>query len=50
MLWLAVLLLVLAGVYVAIERGESGWDRVLRWMVIIGALLMAFAVGGGVFG
>ena len=50
MTWLAILLILLAGVYVAVERGEGKMDRVLRWMVIIGALLMALLLGSGSIG
>jgi hypothetical protein len=46
--WMAIFLLLLAGLYVAIERGQSTRDRVLRWMVITGALLLAFLIGSGV--
>ena len=47
MVWLAVLLLVLAGIYVAVERGTSPTDRVLRWMVIVGAIMLAVLIGSG---
>ncbi|MEX2572429.1 MAG: hypothetical protein WD737_14110 [Gemmatimonadota bacterium] len=47
---LAILLLLLAGLYVAIERGQSPKDRVLRWMVIAGALILAFLLGSGTVG
>jgi hypothetical protein len=49
-MWLAILLLLLAGFYVAVERGQSTKDRVLRWMVITGALLMALLLGSGALG
>ena len=45
--WIAMVLLLLAGVYVAVERGDSPTDRVLRWMVILGALLLAVLLGSG---
>jgi hypothetical protein len=44
---LAILLLLLAGFYVAVERGQTTSDRILRWMVVVGALLMAFLLGSG---
>lgn len=47
MLWLALLLLLLAGFYVVVERGESRTDRILRWMVILGAMMMALLLGSG---
>lgn len=47
MLWLAILLLLLAGVYVSVERGTSTLDRILRWMVILGAIMLAVLIGGG---
>jgi len=47
MLWLSILLLLLAGFYVTVERGQSTMDRVLRWMVIIGSLLIALLIGSG---
>ena len=31
-IWGAILLLLLAGFYVAVERGEGRMDRILRWM------------------
>ena len=49
MTWLALLLLLLAGVYLTVERGQSTTDRILRWMVVAGALLMAVLLGGGYF-
>ena len=45
--WIAIVLLLLAGLYIIIERGDSRTDRVLRWMVIVGALLMAVVLGSG---
>jgi len=50
MIWLAILMLLLAGVYVAVERGQSTKDRVLRWMVITGAVIMAVLIGSGAIG
>jgi hypothetical protein len=50
MVWLAILLLLLAGVYVAVERGKGVMDRVLRWMVIAGAVLLALLIGSGAIG
>jgi VIT1/CCC1 family predicted Fe2+/Mn2+ transporter len=47
MAWLAILLLLLAGFYLAVERGQSPTDRMLRWMVIVGAVLMAALIGSG---
>lgn len=49
MTWLAFLLLLLAGFYLMVERGQSRSDRILRWMVALGALLMAVLIGGGYF-
>lgn len=45
--WIAIVLLLLAGIYIVVERGGSRTDRVLRWMVIVGALLMAVLLGSG---
>ena len=45
--WIAIVLLLLAGVYIVVERGDSRTDRVMRWMVIAGALLMAVVLGSG---
>ena len=45
--WLAVGLLLLAGLYVAVERGQSRFDRILRWMVVAGALILALLLGSG---
>jgi hypothetical protein len=50
MAWLAILLLLLAGFYVAVERGQSTTDRVLRWMVVAGALIIALLLGSGAIG
>jgi hypothetical protein len=47
MQWLAILLILLAGFYLAVERGTSTWDRALRWMVIAGAMLIALLIGSG---
>jgi hypothetical protein len=47
--WLALILLLLAGIFLVVERGQGTFDRVLRWMVLLGALLMAILVGGGYF-
>jgi hypothetical protein len=46
---LAALLLVLAGIYLVVERGQSRSDRIFRWMVITGAVAMAILIGGGYF-
>lgn len=48
MTWIAILLLLLAGIYVSVERGQSPMDKFLRWMVVVGALLMALLLGTGV--
>ncbi|MEX2583275.1 MAG: hypothetical protein WD766_08365 [Gemmatimonadota bacterium] len=50
MIWLAILLILLAGLYVAVERGQSTMDRLLRWMVIAGAVLLAILLGSGAIG
>ncbi len=50
MQWIAIVLILLAGLYVAIERGEGKMDRILRWMVIAGAILMALLLGSGLLG
>jgi hypothetical protein len=50
MIWIALLLLLFAGAYVSIERGTSTLDRVLRWMVIAGALILAILLGSGTIG
>lgn len=47
--WLAILLLVLAGVYVVVERGQTPREKVMRWMVITGAILMAVLIGSRAF-
>jgi len=47
MQWLAILLILLAGFYLAVERGTSTLDRALRWMVIAGAMLIALLIGSG---
>lgn len=47
---IAIALLILAGIYVAVERGQSPRDRILRWMVIAGAVIMALLVGSGMVG
>ena len=49
-IWGAILLLLLAGFYVAVERGESRTDRILRWMVILGAMTLAVLIGGRALG
>lgn len=48
--WIAIVLLLLAGFYVAVERGQSRTDRILRWMVIVGAVAIALLIGGGALG
>jgi hypothetical protein len=50
MAWIAIMMLFLAGLYVAVERGQSTKDRVLRWMVIAGALIIAILLGSGALG
>ena len=47
MAWIAILLLLLAGIYVTVERGQSTTDKILRWMVLIGAILLAIQLGSG---
>jgi hypothetical protein len=47
MAWGAIVLLLLAGLYVALERGTSTRERVLRWMVITGAVILAVLLGSG---
>lgn len=47
MIWLSFLLLLFAALYVSIERGQSTRDRILRWMVILGALLLSLMLGSG---
>lgn len=48
--WLPILLLLFAGIYVAVERGQSRREKILRWMVISGAVIMAVLLGGGIAG
>ena len=50
MQWIGVLLILLAGFYVVVERGNSPMDRALRWMVIAGAILMGIWLGSGILG
>ena len=50
MIWGAFFLLILAGIYVTVERGQSTREKVLRWMVISGAVLMAILLGSGALG
>jgi heme A synthase len=47
---ISILLLLLAGFYVSVERGQSTMDKVLRWMVLIGAILLAIQLGSGAIG
>ena len=47
MIWQAIVLLLLAGLYLAVERADTRTDRILRWMIIVGALLMALLLGSG---
>lgn len=50
MTWAAIFLLILAGIYVTVERGQTPREKMLRWMVVAGAILMAILLGSGALG